>query len=49
MCSEGEVMAAALPANFKLSNETIWIFNEEAGDDFSNLGDEEFIVGEALR
>ena len=35
MCSEGEVMAAALPANFKLSSETILIYNEEIGDDFS--------------
>ncbi len=48
MCSEGEVMAAALPANFKLSSETILVFNEEAGDDFSNLDDEEFLVAEAL-
>lgn len=48
MCSEGEVMAAALPAHFKLSSETILIYNEEAGDDFSNLSDEEFIVAEAL-
>ena len=48
MCSEGEVMAAALPANFKLSSETILIFNEEAGDDFTHLNDEEFLVAEAL-
>ena len=48
MCSEGEVMAAALPTNFKLSSETILIFNEEAGEDFTNLNDEEFIVAEAL-
>jgi primosomal protein N' (replication factor Y) len=48
MCTEGEVMAAALPANFKLSSETILIFNEEAGEDFSNLDDEEFLVAEAL-
>ena len=27
MCSEGEVMAAALPAHFKLSSETIIVFN----------------------
>ena len=38
MCSEGEVMAAALPAHFKLSSETILVFNEEYGDDFSALG-----------
>ena len=48
MCTEGEVMAAALPANFKLSSETIMIFNEEYGEDFSALGDEEFLVAEAL-
>lgn len=48
MCTEGEVMAAALPANFKLSSETVLIFNEEYGDDFSTLNNEEFVVGEAL-
>ena len=37
MCSEGEVMAAALPAHFKLSSETILLFNEDYGDDFSSL------------
>ncbi len=48
MCSEGEVMAAALPANFKLSSESILIYNEEAGDDFSDLSDNEYLVAEAL-
>ncbi len=48
MCTEGEVMAAALPANFKLSSETILIYNEEIGEDFNNLGNEEFVVAEAL-
>lgn len=48
MCSEGEVMAAALPAHFKLSSETVLVYNEEAGDDFSHLGDEEYLVAEAL-
>ena len=48
MCSEGEVMAAALPAHFKLSSETILLYNEEVGGDFTNLGDEEFLVAEAL-
>ena len=28
MCTEGEVMAAAMPAHFKLSSETVLIFNE---------------------
>ena len=48
LCSEGEVMAAALPAHFKLSSETILVFNEEAGDDFTHLDDDEFVVAEAL-
>ena len=48
MCSEGEVMAAALPAHFKLSSETILLFNEEYGDDFSSLNNEEYLLAEAL-
>ena len=48
LCSEGEVMAAALPAHFKLSSETILVFNEEAGDDFTYLDNDEFLVAEAL-
>ena len=49
MCSEGEVMAAALPSHFKLSSETILIYNEEYGDDFSALDNDEFLVAEALQ
>jgi len=48
LCSEGEVMAAALPAHFKLSSETILVFNEEYGDDFSALDHDEYLVAEAL-
>src|SRR5258708_6846185 len=48
LCSEGEVMAAALPAHFKLSSETILVFNEETGDDFSHLDHDEYLVAEAL-
>jgi len=48
LCSEGEVMAAALPAHFKLSSETILVFNEEAGEDFGHLDNDEFVVAEAL-
>lgn len=48
MCSEGEVMSAALPAHLKLSSETILIFNEEYGEDFSQLDNEEYLVAEAL-
>ena len=48
MCSEGEVMAAALPAHFKLSSETIIVFNEEYGEDLTHLDQEEYLVAEAL-
>ncbi|MEO6837919.1 MAG: primosomal protein N', partial [Ginsengibacter sp.] len=48
MCSEGEVMAAALPAHLKLSSEAILIYNDEYGDDFSALDDEEYLLAEAL-
>lgn len=48
MCTEGEVMAAALPANFKLNSETILLYNESIGEDFSGLSDDEFLVAEAL-
>src|ERR1700761_4486920 len=49
LCSEGEVMAAALPAHFKLSSETILVFNDEAGDDFAHLDNDEYLVAEALQ
>ncbi len=49
LCSEGEVMAAALPAHFKLSSETILIFNEEYGEDFTQLDHDEFMISEALQ
>lgn len=48
MCREGEVMNAALPTHLKLSSESILVLNEEYGDDFSGLSDEEFIIAEAL-
>ncbi|MEO6134353.1 MAG: primosomal protein N' [Ginsengibacter sp.] len=48
MCSEGEVMAAALPTHLKLSSEAILIYNEEYGDDFSALDDDEYLLAEAL-
>ncbi len=41
MCSEGEVMNAALPTHLKLSSEAILFFNEEYGEDFSALNDDE--------
>src|SRR5882724_519332 len=48
MCSEGEVMAAALPSHFKLSSETIIVYNGEYGDDFAALDHDEYLVAEAL-
>jgi primosomal protein N' (replication factor Y) len=48
MCSEGEVMAAALPTHLKLSSEAILIYNEEYGEDFTDLDDEEYLLAEAL-
>lgn len=48
MCSEGEVMAAALPSHFKLSSETQLVFNEEYGENFNQLDHDEYLVGEAL-
>lgn len=48
MCSEGEVMAAALPTHLKLSSEAVLIYNEEYGEDFSQLDNEEYLVAEAL-
>ena len=48
MCTEGEVMQAAVPANLKLSGESILIWNDEHGEDFSHLSNDEYIVAEAL-
>ncbi len=48
MCSEGEVMAAALPTHLKLSSEAIIVFNEDYGEDFSELDNEEYLIAEAL-
>lgn len=48
MCSEGEVMGVALPANFKLSSETILVFNEEIGEEYGDVSNEEFMLSEAL-
>ncbi|MDQ6762859.1 MAG: primosomal protein N', partial [Bacteroidota bacterium] len=48
MCTEGEVMSAALPTHLKLSSEAILIYNDEYGEDFSDLDNEEYLVAEAL-
>ncbi|MEY3324107.1 MAG: hypothetical protein RLZ11_421 [Bacteroidota bacterium] len=48
VCTQGEVMAAALPANFRLTSDTELIWNEDASDDFSHLSTDEYLVAEAL-
>lgn len=48
MCTEGEVMQAAIPANFKLSGESILHFNESFEGDASDLSNDEFLLFEAL-
>lgn len=48
MCSEGEVMLAALPTHLKLSSETLLQYNEDHGYDASDLTDREYLVTEAL-
>lgn len=51
MCTEGEIMQAALPANLKLTSESVLIWNENTETDIANshfLNDEEYILAEAL-
>ncbi|WP_447639753.1 MULTISPECIES: replication restart helicase PriA [Chitinophagaceae] len=49
MCSEGDVMQAAIPANLKLSSESVLIWNDNFDEeDLSFLSDEEYVVAEAL-
>jgi len=48
LCTEGEVMQAALPAAFKLSSETKVILNPVFNEDVSILTDNEFLIHEAL-
>ncbi|MGX5817558.1 replication restart helicase PriA [Chitinophaga lutea] len=48
MCNEGDVLNAALPAHLKLSSETVLLYNDAYGDDYSDLNDHEYLVAEAL-
>ncbi len=51
MCSNGEVMQAAIPANLKLSSESILIWNDEDIVDLNDgclFSDEEYLVAQAL-
>ncbi len=49
MCTEGEVMNAALPAGLKISSETKIRFNESYEGEYDSLTEEEFAVVQALR
>ncbi|MBS1670307.1 MAG: primosomal protein N' [Bacteroidetes bacterium] len=51
MCSEGEVMQTAIPANLKLSSESVLIWNDDADIDLNDgslFTDEEYLVAQAL-
>ena len=48
MCTEGEVMQAAIPSHLKISSETVFVLNEEYTRDAHALSDAEYIISEAL-
>lgn len=48
MCTQGEIMAAALPSAFRLESETRVLFNPAYDKDFTLLDEKEFLVAEAL-
>ncbi|MBK7371438.1 MAG: primosomal protein N' [Saprospiraceae bacterium] len=47
-CNVGEVMAAALPAAFKLDSESKISLHPDFEQDFSELDDQEYLIAEAL-
>lgn len=49
LCTEGEVMKAALPSGLKLSSETKIRYNETYDGDFESLSNDEFTIVQALR
>lgn len=49
MCTEGDVMHAALPANLKLTSETRLVFNTGFTGNLTDLSEEEFLIAEALQ
>ena len=48
MCTEGEVMQAAIPSHLKISSESVFVLNEQQEQDTKNLSDAEYIISEAL-
>ena len=49
MCTEGEVMQAAVPSHLKITSESIFIYNELEQIDNLQLSDAEYIITEALQ
>ncbi|MGF7231904.1 replication restart helicase PriA [Arachidicoccus sp.] len=49
LCTEGDVMQAAVPSNFKLSSESVLIWNDAFDEEYNGFDDEEFLVSEALQ
>jgi primosomal protein N' (replication factor Y) len=49
MCTEGEVMQAAIPSHLKISSESVFIYNEDQIIDSYELSDAEYIISEALQ
>lgn len=49
MCTEGEVMQAAIPSHLKISSESVFIYNEAQTLDSHSLNDQEYIISEALQ
>ncbi|MFZ9147213.1 MAG: DEAD/DEAH box helicase, partial [Sediminibacterium sp.] len=48
LCTEGEVMQAAIPSHLKISSESVFILNEQYTQDSHQLSDAEYIISEAL-
>jgi primosomal protein N' (replication factor Y) len=49
LCTEGEVMQAAIPSHLKISSESVFILNEQYTKvDVDQLSDAEYIIREAL-
>lgn len=48
LCTEGDVMQAAVPANLKLSSESILCWNEMAPPPDTGLSEQEYLLAEAL-
>jgi primosomal protein N' (replication factor Y) len=49
LCTEGELMQAALPAGLKLSSETRILINEYYDGSYDSLNNEEFLIVQALK